>query len=459
MIRTELARMLCDPHNRAVTTLAALLESADGALVPVTPFDPSRTVTGVHVSELAAPGRYLAGGELLLTTGIPLTGGAGDDAYVTALAEQGVGALGLGLGEGWDGPPDGFAARCREAGIPLFVVPDGVPFLAVSRALAALERRVERDAGLRAASAHTRLAEAAAGDAPRAGIVRTVAEAVGGWAAWVPASPLDGAAHFHPPGLSGLLPSVVADVERSLRRSGVAAASFASHGAVAVVFPVEARGRTAGALAIGSGRPLSRVDRQLALTAAALLRAGAASDRGSAPSEWVARLAFAGEAAAARALAREAGVAVPRLVRVTVAGPEAPPHPLSIVEDGRRLALVDVDDVPQPGATSAPLPLEEVAVAAARTIALYESTPAGAAVVEPDDRAAVWLAALTPEQRAAVRAHLAGGRRIEQTARTLRVHRNTVRQRVAAAERAMGASLADPDVAAELWIALRRVSR
>ncbi|QLD11629.1 PucR family transcriptional regulator [Microbacterium oleivorans] len=442
-----------------MTTLAQLLESADGALVPVTPFDPSRAVTGVHVSELAAPGRYLAGGELLLTTGIPVTGGPGDDAYVSALAEQGIGALGLGLGEGWDAPPPGFAARCREAGIPLFVVPDGVPFLAVSRALTALERRVERDAGLRAASAHTRLAEAAARDEPHAAIVRTVAEAVGGWAAWVPASPRDGAAHFHPPGLSGLLPSVVADVQRSLRRSGVAAASFAAHGAVAVVFPVEVRGRTAGALAIGSGRPLSRVDRQLALTATALLRAGSAFDRGSEPAEWVARLAFAGEADAARALAREAGVEVPRVVRVTVAGAEAPPHPLSIVEDGRRLALVEVDDLPQPGATSAPVPLAEVAVVAARTIALHGSTPPGVSVVEPDDRAAAWLAVLTPELRTAVRAHLAEGRRIEQTARHLGVHRNTVRQRVAAAERAMGASLADPDVAAELWIALRPVSR
>lgn len=452
-------------HNERVPSLAALVDAADGALAPVTRFPPARIISGVHVSELAAPGRYLAGGELLLTTGIPLTGHDGDAAYVASLAAHDVGALGLGLGEGWDAPPPGFAARCADAGVALFVVPDGVPFLAVSRALMTLERRLERDAGLRAASAHTRLAEAATGDEPRPAIARAIAEAVGGWAAWVPASRHDGAALLHPPALAGMLPAVIADVEASLRRSGAAAASFASHGSVAVAFPVTTGGRMGGALVIGSGRPLSRADRQLALTAVALLRMVTAPAGAASPGEWVARLALDGEAGAARSLARASGVALPRMVRVAVTGVDGEPHPLSVVEDGMRLALLDVDDTSETGAISAAVPVDEAPAAAARAIALWRSEGgAGAvaegAVTEHPRRVEAWLDALggSPGLRDAVRAHLAAGQRMEQTARTLGVHRNTVRQRISAAERVMGASLADPDVSAELWLALR-VSR
>ena len=78
----------------------------------------------MHVSELPDPGRYLDGGELLLTTGIALTGRRRDADYVGRLAAQGVGGrLGLGLGEGWDGPPPGFVHACATNGVPLFLVP------------------------------------------------------------------------------------------------------------------------------------------------------------------------------------------------------------------------------------------------------------------------------------------------------------------------------------------------
>ena len=60
---------------------------------------PGIQLSGVHVSELEDPRAYLEGGELLLTTGIPL-GGTADavDDYVRRLAAKGVAALGLGSG-------------------------------------------------------------------------------------------------------------------------------------------------------------------------------------------------------------------------------------------------------------------------------------------------------------------------------------------------------------------------
>ena len=87
-------------------------------------------LTGVHVSELEDPTAYLEGGELLLTTGIPLGGTASTvSAYVGRLAAKGVAGLGLGLGEGLDAVPPQLVEACSADGIELLVVPDGVPFL------------------------------------------------------------------------------------------------------------------------------------------------------------------------------------------------------------------------------------------------------------------------------------------------------------------------------------------
>ncbi|MGO1956813.1 PucR family transcriptional regulator [Microbacterium sp.] len=53
--------------------------------------------------------------------------------------------------------------------------------------------------------------------------------------------------------------------------------------------------------------------------------------------------------------------------------------------------------------------------------------------------------------------HLRGGRSWERTARSLDVHRNTVRSRIAQAEQIIGRPLSDPDVSASLWLALREL--
>ncbi|MGK3954336.1 PucR family transcriptional regulator ligand-binding domain-containing protein [Microbacterium sp. I2] len=447
-----------------MTTLGELVETAGPALVAVGPFDPARQITGVHVSELADPGRYLDGGELLLTTGIRLTGREDDDAYVARLAEQRVGALGLGLGEGWDAVPPGFAERCANAGVPFFVVPDGEPFLAVTRSFWQVEGRDERDAVARVGHTHTRLAEAAAGDDPVRDVVRLTSEAVGGWAAWIPLDHTSPGALLHPAGLAGLLPTVRTDVERSLERSGVAAASFVAHGSVVVAHPVVANGRTRGAVAVGASRPLTRTDRQLVLTAVAVLRLTMRPAPAPAPApsaaQWVAHLALEGDAAAARSLARSAGVGLPLLARVHVGGADdAPVGDLAVERDGVRLTLVEAESPTDGGVgvLSAAVALDEVPSAAARALALWRRSP-GRPLVDSAERADDWVRLLEGSSvlLATARAHLASGRHAEHTARALGVHRNTVRQRIAAAEQLLDVDLADPDVSAELWLALRR---
>ncbi|MCI1017524.1 PucR family transcriptional regulator [Microbacterium sp. C5A9] len=445
-----------------MVSLGELALASGASLRPLAPFDAARSITGVHVSELDDPGRYLDGGELLLTTGIPLHADSAD-LYVDRLAEQGIGAIGIGLGEGWEHAPPALVERCRATGIPIFEVPDGVPFLDVSRAFWSLAGRGGQEEAMRTAHAHTRLVQAAAGPDPIGAVVRVMAQAIGGWVAWLPIGPGGSTDILHPPSLEGMLPSVRADVERSLLRSGVEAASFVSHGSTVVAHAVTDGDRTRGALAIGAGRPFGSSDRQLALTAAALLRLLSARERrGPTPEHWVAELALRGEPAAARALAHASGIPLPMLFRV-VAGAGATVDGgfgAGSAHEGVHLTLISADAgaTPESGVVSGPVGLEDVAAAAARVMALHRADPDAGARTDPESRSRRWadlLAHTEPELRRTVIAYLRNRHQAERTARDLGVHRNTIRPRITTAEKMLDASLDDPDVAAELWIALR----
>ncbi len=57
---------------------------------------------------------------------------------------------------------------------------------------------------------------------------------------------------------------------------------------------------------------------------------------------------------------------------------------------------------------------------------------------------------------ATVRAYLAARGTWEDAARALGIHRNSLRHRISVAGNLIGVDLDDPDVAAHLWLALRR---
>ena len=126
---TSVAELVADP------TLRLEVAAGRGGL--------DREVTAAAVSELAEPGPWLQGGELLLTIGLLLHR---YDDYVAHLDAAGVPALGLGLGAGLRHQvvPEALAAACEAAGMPLLAVPDGVPFIAVTKAVFALRARGER---------------------------------------------------------------------------------------------------------------------------------------------------------------------------------------------------------------------------------------------------------------------------------------------------------------------------
>ena len=75
-----------------------------------------------------------------------------------------------------------------------------------------------------------------------------------------------------------------------------------------------------------------------------------------------------------------------------------------------------------------------------------------ARLLEPLDA----LGRLGAELGGTLRVYLEEGMRIEETARTLHVHPNTLRHRLRRFEEATGTSLRDPRVLVELWWVLER---
>jgi len=119
------------------TTVADLLAIDELALTLVAGGQgASRPIRWAHVSELKDPTRFLRGGEVLLTTGLGMRGGARAQAgYVEQLAEAKLAALGLGLGFAFEATPPAVVAAADRAGFAVFEVPFEVPFIAITEAL------------------------------------------------------------------------------------------------------------------------------------------------------------------------------------------------------------------------------------------------------------------------------------------------------------------------------------
>ena len=117
-----------------------------------------RPVRWAHSTELLDPRPYLHGGELVLTVGSGLTDPERCGAFVHALTECRVAALGLGIGDVHAEPPAALKADCEAAGIPLLLLPPTTPFIEITELLAEHRIRLASDRSRRATTG--RLAEA-----------------------------------------------------------------------------------------------------------------------------------------------------------------------------------------------------------------------------------------------------------------------------------------------------------
>ncbi|MEU9499846.1 PucR family transcriptional regulator [Streptomyces sp. NPDC048196] len=130
----------------------------------------ARTVEAATVSDLLSPGKWLQGGELLMTIGLLLPmEPAACRAYVRDVAEGGAACLALGLGQGlpYQEAPEPLVTAAEEAGLPLLTVPDEVPFIAVTKAVFDARATEQRAALHRAFATQRRLTAAAAGSGLR----------------------------------------------------------------------------------------------------------------------------------------------------------------------------------------------------------------------------------------------------------------------------------------------------
>ncbi|MFD9205630.1 PucR family transcriptional regulator [Streptomyces sioyaensis] len=126
----------------------------------------ARTIEAATVSDLPAPGKWLEGGELLMTIGLLLPREpAACRAYVRDVAEGGAACLALGLGQGlpYQEAPEPLVRAAEEAGLPLLTVPDGVPFIAVTKAVFDARAQEQRELLQRAFATQRRLTAAATG--------------------------------------------------------------------------------------------------------------------------------------------------------------------------------------------------------------------------------------------------------------------------------------------------------
>ncbi|MGW9048060.1 PucR family transcriptional regulator [Streptomyces lydicus] len=212
-----------------------------------------RTIEAATVSDLPVPGKWLQGGELLMTIGLLLPSDpAACRAYVRDVAEGGAACLALGLGQGlpYQEAPAPLVAAAEEAGLPLLTVPDEVPFIAVTKAVFDARADEQREALHRAFATQRRLTAAAAGDGLRPMLAEWTAATGVGAAVLDPLGRLlatgDRAQHTPPPQARDLVERVAA---RGLRGS----ASSTAGGQQLEVQPLGAR-RLRGLLLL-TGRP------------------------------------------------------------------------------------------------------------------------------------------------------------------------------------------------------------
>ncbi|UWZ39729.1 PucR family transcriptional regulator ligand-binding domain-containing protein [Dactylosporangium roseum] len=484
-----------------MTTLAGLSRSLGDDLARVGSVEAAdEPLSGVHVSELRDPRPYLAGGELLLTTGMNLTMHTAPlRAYATMLVGHGLRGLALGLGPVHTRVPPVLVRVCNEAGLPLYVVPEPTPFQLVARRyweLLAAAGRADLDLAL---GAQRDLVRAATDRNPVAAVVRVLASAMDGWAAHLDP---DGSVVTVWPRASRSSASQVGAEVRRLRAAGPhTAATFPLGDLDVAVQPLSRSGRLRGFVATAERQPGTPRNRQLLVTATSLLALAVELRhtgvlRRRSEREAVAALLLAGRVTAAHELVTAMSLDVlPGAAHLVVTGPLGRDAADELLDDCERhhlqvwghwradrlRLLVPVGKLAQVMA----LPLGDRGLVATGELALtaamggaIATTLRGAerilasvgactrvdltASPEPVDRGRRdWLALQAlgqPELEAAAAAYLRHRGSWERAATELNCHRNTLRHRIAAVQRRAGIDLDDPTSAAGLWLAQLELS-
>jgi len=222
----------------------------------------------VAVSELEDPTPYLEGGELLLTTGIRLTPRKAK-AYVHRLVAADVAALGFGIGLTHATTPTALVTAAQTAGLPLLEVPEPTPFIAISQAVSQWLAAADTEAISRAAAAQRDLTRAALAPDGTAAVVARLARDLGARVAVLDAAGRP--VHASPVDVADLVAVATPHVQRLRGHGPKAAASFDAVAEAVVVHPLGAAGRVRGFLVVARAGGFGAADHQLISVGVALL--------------------------------------------------------------------------------------------------------------------------------------------------------------------------------------------
>lgn len=468
----------------ATVSLRAIVSRTDLGLRSLTGSFDDRAVRWVHICELPDPALYLTGQELLLTAGVDFPTADGDiDDYVARLVGADTAALGFGVTPVYDEVPSSLVDSCRRHGLPLLEVPEQVSFLYISQTVSLMLAAAEQEGLRRLSTAQRVLTRAAARPDGIEAVVRQLATQLRGWAVLT-----DGAGQ---PVASAGRPARLAEVARLtelVRRPGGPASATTHLGDAQVVVQ---RYDSGTILIAGRSTAFGPSDRAVLSVGGALLTLLTSTRWQSVTDTTTALLTVLSggvcgpvEELLAGVVARppETDWRVIMAVRkgkrgsaIEVANRLGTPLVASTV-DGGVLAVVPAADAPPElgrswlSATSAPVPLRDLASAVHQANRLLAEvtldghsrvadTPSTLdSLVEPVDAASFArrvLGPLTPDLLDTLRCWLAHNGNWESTAVALDVHRNTVRHRVSRIAALLDRDLDNPDLRAELWLALR----
>lgn len=466
-----------------------------------------RPIPWAHGSDLPDPTPWLENGQLLLTNGAQFTPEHDANDYVGRLLVRGVLALAFATRVVHDTIPEDLVAACERAGLPLLEVPGHVPFIAIVRHVAdgiAAERRRRLEWSL---SAQRALARAALRADGLPAVLHELERRLDCWVGL-----FDAAGNRIPVRMTRAIPAAltaevdeaVADVLRRGLRAGTRLP--AGHGAITLQ-ALGQRDEVRGVLAVGTALPPGNAESDLILSVIALASISVEQSRvldmaGRDLRSGVLELLRAGTLTAARTIARRVGDTLPEApLRVATMPLDRVSEPVRydlereardtgawfVAErDDRLVAIAAAGRTERLASVLAghgvPAGLSGegdwdgfAALAAEAETALAQARRSGRPTRFDDLRghgltgllaahggaemAHRLLAGLTGTgDRAAliatVRVWLDQGCAWDPTARTLGVHRHTVRNRVAAVEQATGLDLGTPAGRTELWLAL-----
>ncbi len=195
-------------------------------------------IRGVQVSDVLDPTPWLSPGELLLTTATQLDGEASQRQFVERLARLGLAGLGVGASP----VPADLIEAADSLGLPVFQIPDTVPFIAITHAASDLISDGGQEVMLRALEAHETLEQTMAAKPGLATLVEALSGLLG-----ATVIVFDGAGHplvtrdLDTPPEARILSALRNEIQRGRRRDArTPSISFTGHGVRCIGLPVSA---------------------------------------------------------------------------------------------------------------------------------------------------------------------------------------------------------------------------